>query len=197
MSLIARPDFFDDPATFTMDPLTNQRANSAPGGGSQQVVDRLNDRWSANLTLPARTHDDAAEVEAFRASMRGMTNWVDLYHLVRPEPRGTLRGTPTAQAAAKGAGVITINTTPGATLLAGDMVGVSGLLLQAQQKTVANGAGVLVLPIVNRLRFAIVGGAVVTWDRPSAPFRLIGGTPVQYVPGSTPEISFDFLEKIG
>jgi hypothetical protein len=197
MTTIARPDFFEDPTNFSLDLATNQRMFASPEGGSEQVIDRMNDRWKVAVTLSARTHEEAAEMEAFLASMRGMTNWVYLFHLARPEPQGSMRGTPTAAAAAAGAGALTITTTAGATMRAGDMLGVGGLLLQAAENATANGAGVMVLPIVNRLRVGIAGGAAVTWDRPTAPFRRIGGTPVQYVPGWSPEISFDFVEAIG
>lgn len=70
----------------------NQLANAAPGGGTEQVVDLLNDRWVFDLTLPPENFEDAAAVEAFLNSFRGMANTVDAWPFHRPEPRGTLRG---------------------------------------------------------------------------------------------------------
>lgn len=197
MSAIAFPDFLEDPSEFSMSLAVNQRSFASPEGGSEQVIDRLNDRWVASAVLVPRTHDDAAEVEAWIASMRGMANTVALYHLVRPWPRGTMRGAPTAQAASIAMRSIVINTTAGATLLAGDMVGVAGLLLQVASNAIANGAGTMVVPIVNALRKPVAAGSPVAWDRPSAPFRFASKPAVQYLPGYAAEISMDFVEAIG
>lgn len=197
MSEIAFPEFFEDPSEFSLRAMVNQLANASPYGGSEQVVDKRNERWLATVTVSPRTHDEAADLEAWVASMRGMTNWVQLYHLQRPEPRGTMRGAPTVQATAAGLGSLRINTTAGATLLAGDMIGISGLLLQVQQRCVADGTGLLIVPIVNRLRKALAGGAPVVWSRPTALFRFRAvPEPVSYAPGYTPEATFDFMEYV-
>jgi len=195
MSLIALPVGFR-PNLFVLREQVAQRAFMSPDGGSEQVIDRLNDRWLLSLTLPNRTHADAAVIEAFIASLRGMVNTVALYHYVRKVPRGSMRGAPTAQAAAAGAQAMVLNTTAGATLKAGDMIGVSGLLLMVAADAAANGAGVMPVQIVNCLRVAVGGGAPVTWDRPTAPFRLVSPTAVQYIPGHSPEASFDFVEAV-
>lgn len=196
MSLIALPVDFC-PSSFTLRQQTNQRAFGSPFGGSEQVIDLLNDRWLASMTLPNRLHADAARVEAFIAALRGMVNTVALYHWARKQPRGTMRGTPTAQATAAGSNALLVNTTPGATLLAGDMIGISGLLLQASLDTSANGAGVMVVSLVNHMRTAIAAGTPVLWDRPTAPFRLASPSAVQYIPGYAPEVSLDFVEAVG
>lgn len=196
MSTIALPPGFDDPADFVLEQYVNQRSNAAPLGGSEQVVDLLNDRWVATVTSSPRTSDEAAAYEAFIGSMRGLSNTVDLYHLVRPIPRGTLRGAPVADAAAQGAGQIVVWEAPGFTLLAGDMIGVGGLLLMVATDCVANGAGRADVPLVNRLRKPLANGAAVTWDRPKAPFRLASRSSVRYVPGWAEGVSFDLVEAI-
>ena len=195
MSLIALPTGFC-PNMFSLRLQTTQRAFASPFGGSEQVIDMLNDRWLISLSLPNRKFADAAVIEAFIASLRGMTNTVALYHWVRKVPRGTMRGTPTVAAASAGAGSLAITTTAGATLLAGDMIGVGGLLLQVATDATADGAGAMALPIVNRLRTAVAGGAAVVWDKPTAPFRLASPSAIQYIPGYAPEVSFDFVEAI-
>lgn len=126
-----------------------------------------------------------------------MTNTVALYHYVRRVPRGSMRGAPTAQAAAAGAQALVLNTTAGATLKAGDMIGVAGLLLMVATDATANGAGVMLVQIVNCLRVAVGGGSPVTWDKPTAPFRLVSPSAIQYIPGHSPEASFDFVEAVG
>lgn len=158
----------------------------------------LNDRWLVSLSLPARRFADAAAVEAFIAAMRGMTNTVALYHWVRKVPRGTMRGAPVvALPIFAGDDGFWADTTAGATLLAGDMVGVAGMLFQVRQDTVADGAGRIAIGIVNRSRKAVSVGAAVTWDRPAAPFRLVSPSAVQYIPGHAPEVAFEFVEAIG
>jgi hypothetical protein len=184
------------PDTFSLRLQTTQRVNSSPFGGSEQVVDMLNDRWVISLSLPNRTRDQAAAIEAFIAALRGMTDTASLYHFGRKVPRGTMRGTPTSQAAGQGSGSLLINSVVGATLLAGDMIGVGGLLLQVATDCTANGSGVITAPLVNRLRKAISASAAVTWDMPTAPFRLASTSGVMHVPGYAQSISLDFIEAI-
>ena len=200
MSLIALPDGFC-PNSFGLRMQTNQRAFASPFGGSEQVIDLLNDRWLISMSLPNRLHADAARVESFIASLRGMTNTVNLYHWVRKIPRGTLRGAPVTyfSPAAQGDSQIIIRTVPnleGITLLAGDMIGVDGLLLQVAQDCVSVSDGGILVPLVNKLRRAITVGVPVTWDRPTAPFRLSSPSSVQYIPGYAPEVSLDFVEAV-
>jgi hypothetical protein len=144
------------PQNFAAQMRVNQRAHASPFGGSEQVVDMLNDRWAVTMDLPPCTQADAGKREAFFNALRGQVNHTELYHFGRPTPRGTLAS---AQGlivdAPQGAASVTIATTPGATLLAGDMIGVDGLLLQCAADCVADGSGVLVVPLVNRLRRAI------------------------------------------
>jgi hypothetical protein len=79
-----------------------------------------------------------------------------------------------------------------APLKAGDMLGISGLLLQvASDVTVGSGTSV---PIVNRLRTAVSG--TVTLTKPTATFRLVGSPAVQYVPGMSDAVSLDFAEVV-
>ncbi|MCR8961139.1 hypothetical protein M0765_026445 [Variovorax sp. S2] len=197
MSLISLPFGFC-PSAFTLRMQTNQRAFGSPFGGSEQVIDLLNDRWLISLTLPNRLHADAARVEAFIASLRGMTNTVNLYHWVRKIPRGTLRGTPTVIATTPaGNPFLHVQAVAGQTVLAGDMLGVGGLLLQVKDDATADGSGFLVVNIANRLRRQIAAGTAVIWDRPTAPFRLSSPSAVQYIPGYAPEVSMDFVEDIG
>jgi hypothetical protein len=199
MSLIALPAGFC-PNAFTLRQQTNQRAFGSPFGGSEQVIDMLNDRWLISLTLPNRKFADAAAVEAFIASLRGMTNTVALYHWVRKVPRGTMRGAPvvaTGLPLFAGDSNINVSTTAGATLLAGDMIGCGGQLFQVQSDVAADGSGNMNVLVVNRSRVSVAAGGLIVWDRPAAPFRLASPSAVQYIPGYAPEVSFDFVEAIG
>lgn len=195
MTVIALPNTFR-PESFSMRMETNERAFASPYGGSEQVLDMGNDRWMISLTLPRGPQEHAARNEAFLNALRGQTNTCNLWHMRQRAPLGTMRGAPTAQAASSGAQQLSINTTAGATLLMGDMIGVNSLLLQAAEDTTANGSGVLVLKIANRLRVNIPAGAAVTWDRPTAPFRKVSKASVQYFPGYAESVPIDFVEAI-
>lgn len=176
---------------------TNQRSHSSPFNGSEQVVDQLNDRWTASVTFPPAKLKKAGPLEAFLASMRGQTNTVGIWHFARPLPLGTLRGAPTlASPALQGAGVVVVQSSSGATLLAGDLIGISGLLLMAQTDAVANGAGVMTVPIVNRLRLALSSGAAVAWQRPLVQCTLVSTSGQQYTPGIAQPVQCDFVERI-
>lgn len=195
MTVIALPPAFR-PESFSLEMVVTQRSFASPFGGSRQVVDLLNDRWLANITLPRGSHEDIAVREAFVGSMCGMTNTCMLWHMARRQPRGTMRGAPTAQAAVIGAAALTINTTAGATLRMGDMIGVDGLLLQVAADATANGSGVMAISIINRLRKAIGAGAAVVWDKPTAEFQLVASVSFQYFFGYGEGASLDFVEVI-
>lgn len=178
------------PKTASLRLQTVQRVHASPFGGSEQTVDLLNDRWMLSLTLTQRAGFDwGAKAEAFIAALRGQTNTVALWHFARPTVRGTL-ASATCSTVAQGADAVVL--TGSGTLKAGDMLGISGLLLQvASDVTVGSGTSV---PIVNRLRTAVSGA--VTLTRPTATFRLVGSPAVQYVPGMSDAVSLDFAEVV-
>lgn len=179
------------PAQVSLRLSTVQRVFAAPFGGSEQAVDLLNDRWMLSLVLPARAgFDKAAQIEAFIAAMRGQTNDVALWHFARPTVRGTL-ASATASAASQGASAVTLSGT--GTLKAGDMLGISGLLLQVAADVSISGSGSVTL--VNRLRTAVSGA--VTFTKPTALFRFASpDVGVSYVPGRSEPVALDFVEKV-
>lgn len=61
---------------------------------------------------------------------------------------------------------------PAVTLLQGDMLGVSGHLLQVAADATATEAGTMSVSTVNRARGSISSGTTVAWDRPTATFIL-------------------------
>lgn len=197
MSLITLPAAFR-PRSCQLNLSTNQRVNAAPFGGSEQAIDLLNDRWLLTCELPADRLDAAAWREAFIGSLRGQVNTVNLWHFTRPVPAGTGRGTLTLAAnAAQGAASIMVTGCYPATgtLLAGDMLGLGGLLLMVAADCTAV-AGNLTVPLANRLRSAQTAGAAVSWSKPTAPFRLLSTSGVLYEPGVANPTSFDFGEAV-
>lgn len=195
MSLIALPSSLC-PSSFSMVLQSMQRSFASPYGGSEQVVDMLNDRWLISLTLP-NLFEEAPAVEAFINALRGMVNTVALFHWARQKPRGSMRGAPKANGVLAGADSILIFTTPGATLRAGDMFGAGGLLFQVAEDCVADGTGNLLTPVVNRVRRDLAALTPVVWDKPTVPFRLVSVPPgVNHVPGFATPVSLDFAEAV-
>lgn len=157
MSLITLPVKFV-PRNCALRLSVNQLAHAAPYGGSEQVIDLLNDRWMLSCELSENIRADAGWREGFVGALRGKVNTVALYHFSRKVPLGTLRGTPVVLSAAlQGAASLSLAGTPGATLAAGDMLGASGLLLMVAADCTADATGVITVPLVNRLRKAIAG----------------------------------------
>ena len=197
MSLIPLPAKFK-PRTCLPRMSVNQRVQASNFGGSEQVVDLLNDRWILSCELPPRLMDEGAWIEAFIGRMRGQTNTTSVYHFARPQPRGTVRGTLTLNAsAAQGASTIVLTgcSPSSGTLLEGDMLGVSGLLLMVATDCTASG-GIISVPITNALRKALTAGAAVTWDKPTMEARLLDTSYVGYEPAIAQGVTFDFGEKI-
>jgi hypothetical protein len=192
MSIITLPTALR-PRTCLFTPSTNQRISASPFGGSEQAVDMLNDRWLVTLQTTDLDPASATALEVFIAALRGQTNTVALHHFARPYAAGTIAGAKTLSAsAAQGAASVSITAT--GTLLAGDMIGIDGLLLMVEQDCTASG-GVITAPLVNRLRRGLSSGAVVTTSRPTATFRLLATNGVQHMPGRwAAPVSFDFGE---
>jgi hypothetical protein len=194
MSLVTFP-FLGALTDFSLSSAPNQRAFASPFGGSEQVVDLLNDRWGLSLGLPPSQGVDSGRYESFIEAMRGQANHTELYHFGRPTPLGTLSGTPIAQGAPQGSASLEIHATAGQTLLAGDMIGVAGLLLRVAADCTSS-AGAITVPLANRLHRAVTVGAAVTWDRPTAPFRMVGGPRIRYVAGYAEGVTLDFVEMV-
>lgn len=196
MTILTLPAAFV-PSTCSLTMSVRQSVSASQFGGSEEAIDLLNDRWLLSCDLPARALRKAGWLEAFIGSFRGQVNLVPLWHFARPQPMGTYRGTLTlAASAAQGAGVIVIQGgTAFGTLKAGDMLGVGGLLLMVQSDCTANESGVITVPVTNRLRAAQGSGAAVTWDKPTALFRLLDNSGVAFIPGFATPSSFDFGEK--
>lgn len=162
MSLITYPVATDPraflPRSVSLSQDVNARSFASPFGGSEQAVDMLNDRWRLSMELPPCSQPEAAKREAFINALRGQVNHTELYHFGRPYPQGTLASCQgLVYDAPQGGDSITIATTAGATLLAGDMLGVDGLLLQCRADCTADANGLLVVPLANRLRRAVPG----------------------------------------
>ena len=198
MSTITLPTAFK-PRTCRLEMQTSQRVNASPFGGSEQAVDLLNDRWLLSCDMaPSTLHANGAWAEAFKGNLRGQTNVVALWHFTRPAPRGTARGTIlTSAIVAQGARSIPIDgiSPSTGTLLAGDMIGIGSQLFMVAADVTAV-AGAATVSVVNPVRTALANNATVTWDKPTALFRLLSGGDVSYSPRMMEIDAYQFGEAI-
>lgn len=175
------------PRRFRLYVEPNERYFRGFYSGQGQSIDLLGERWQCELELP-QSIDDAtgAAREAFFDRLQGRANSITLTNIKRPVPRGTLRGAATFQASASQlASVILIQTTAGATLLAGDGIGFAGQVSRVMADATANGSGVMSVEILPRLRTAVAVGAAINWNAPTVDMKLKagGGVPIDWTPG--------------
>lgn len=163
-----------EPEEFTVGVRTPKSQFVAAYTAQVQSISHLADRYVVQLTLPAAYEPEAGAREAFFTQLLSAGDWVRLWHMQRPQPRGSLRGSPTAAATAAGARSVVITATPGATLLPGDMLGAPNQLMQcAYPGAVAGPDGVLTMPLVLPLRRALVVNTGLQWNRPTGTFQLL------------------------
>lgn len=146
-------------------------------------------RWKVSMILPAKSFNDRSvrkEVEGFLDRLNGKEHRVALWHLGRKgidgeygHPAGTINQTG-----------VTVHTTVGqfsstialagcganAVLKAGDMFSVNGQLLMNPEDATADGAGVIELPLIARLRIEAGATTPVVLKRPTATFILDDNT---------------------
>jgi len=153
-----------------VDPL--QRSNSSPLSGYTQTVSMPGAKWGWTLEFGAQSSELRQEVEAFLLRLSGMEHRIALWDLKRPRPRGTcaLSGVTLAAAASAFATTLQLaNCGAGATLLAGDWIGLaSGQLVRVVANATANGAGVMSVDVRHMLRLAVASGSPVVLDKPTA-----------------------------
>jgi hypothetical protein len=151
-------------------------------------MDMLGERFIQSVRLGVMRGAVASGArQAFFNRLRG-ANFVTVHALARPQPMGTQRATPTLSAnVAQGASSLPLaSVTNGATLLAGDMLGVSGQLFQVAADVTFSGTTGTV-STTNRARAALSSGASVTWDKPTADWRVANLVEVLLGPGMIAE----------
>lgn len=140
----------------------------SPFTSATESVEFPGARWALSLTLPPCKPANGGQAEAFFGRLAGGVERVRLGHFLRPVPRGSMRGAPTlAEAAVRGQDFLKLATA--GTLAAGDFFKVGGQLFRVFQDC-APLAGVLTVPLVQRVRGSLANGAAVEWDRPTALF---------------------------
>jgi hypothetical protein len=142
----------------------------SPMAGSIESVEFPGQFWTCSVTLPEFTLSEGGQAEAFFSRLAGGSDRVRVPYWRRLIPRGTLRGTPTLSLAAA-RGDLTLSIVANGGLLSGDMVGVAGQLFQCFSDCTPS-AGILVVPLVNRVRSVLAAGSPVTWFQPTCTMLL-------------------------
>jgi hypothetical protein len=145
----------------------------SPITGVVDGVDLLAWHWRVQLQMSRLLAADAGEFEALLNWLAGGVNTLELWHFNRPQPVGTMRGTPVlAATAAQFAGQLQVQAVAGATLMGGDLLGVGGYLVQVLQACTADASGLISVPLVARLPADVAVGTAVLWDRPTVKLRM-------------------------
>ncbi len=189
------------PSRFEMRIVPNVLTFTSQYNKSQQVIDMLGERWRIIMDLP----DDNSSLlgaarEAFFDRLKGPLNYISIGHQVRRVPQGTMRGSPTVSSAIAQLGnIANIQTTAGATLLAGDHLqfGSSGQLVRIMADATANGSGIISVEFSPRARVAVTVSTAVVWNYPTGTFRLVAdGVPVSWQPGMFSGSSLELIEVV-
>ena len=150
--------------------------------GSIQTSGTPGKRWKVSMNLPPASYkvrSSRMEIEGFLDRLNGKEHRVSLWHMGRKGiggygyPVGNINqsGVTVGANAAQFASTLTLaGCGANAVLAAGDFFSVGGHLIMNPATVQANGAGVMVLPVITRLRAAQSAGQPVTLARPTATF---------------------------
>lgn len=169
----------------------NTRTHVGPYTRTRQVIDLLGERWRGVVQLaPTNSLIYGAAREAFFDRLKGEVHTIGLYHVKRPYPLGSARGTTTTTAAA----AQLANTVPiggSGTLKAGDQFTIGGQFVRAMADCTLPAT----VEFQPRLRVAMGSGTAVNFDKPLVNVSLASdGVPVSYVPGLVEGGQFEFIE---
>ena len=184
---------------FEMRVMPNTRVFTGSYTPNVQAVDMLGARWYVRLSLvPAMTDAEAAAREAFFDRLVGQANSVNLWHLRRSAPLGTLTAATTSGTTAQFSNTIALSGATGATLLPGDQFRLYGMLHRVMAPvTFASGAATV--EVQPRTRQAVPSGQTVALAAPVAAFILKPGTdnvPTTWAPGMADGAEVEFIEAL-
>jgi hypothetical protein len=185
---------------FEMRVQPNLRGFASPFSNDYQAVNLLGEKLVAVVALPSTgSVTEGQQREAFFDRLQGQVHRIAIGNLRRPLPLGTMRGTPTLSATvAQLANTATIQTTAGATLLAGDMFNFGGAqLVRVMADATANGSGLMTVEFAPRARQSYPASTAIQWSAPTGTFMLKPGTdnvPTVWTPDGVEGCSFELIE---
>jgi hypothetical protein len=174
--------------------------------GATQTTGTPGKRWQVGMNLPASSYTDRlvrADVEGFLDRLGGREHRVRLWHMGRKGvngygyPQGTINQTGVTSVAANqfATSISMENCGAYTTLEAGDFFSVNGQLIMNPAKATASAGGIIVLPLITRLRASMVTGQPVTVVRPTATFVLSSNSWTSgYALGANQSMGVDFIE---
>lgn len=142
----------------------------SPMAGSVESIEFPGQFWRCSITLPERSIANGGAASAFFERIAGGAERVLVPYWPRLLPSGTMRASPTLSAPAV-RGELSLSISTSGSLLAGDMIGVGAQVFRVLADSFASG-GVLVVPLVNRVRGPIAAGQPVIWNSPTGLFLM-------------------------
>jgi hypothetical protein len=164
----------DAPGSVSLSLVADVQQLESPLDKTVQTVAKPGARWKASFSYNNLQEADASLMQAFLIKLRGRFNTFPFYPFEQPEPIGTQRGSPVVDGAhAAGATEIDLrDVTNGATLLAGDFIGLgSQLCMVAEDVTFSGTTGTVEITIP--MRKALADGVALVWDRPTVEMRYV------------------------
>lgn len=143
--------------------------------------------------LPAGTLRDGTVTAGWVNNASAAATWLNASSVVAAWSGGA----PALRSAIAQLGNIAIiQAVPGATLRAGDQLGLGGLLVRTMADAGPAGSdGLLAIEFAPRSRDVIPAYTAVVWNYPTAIFRLVSsGVPVQWRSGQSDSLSFEAVE---
>lgn len=157
------------PTKFGMQVVGNVWINQSPMNKATTRVEVPGSLWVMRAEFPPMGREEFRPIRAFFNRFRGQANTLRVWDLAHEAPYGTLRGAPTlASSAVEFANAIVVTGTAGATLIAGDLLGVTLAtgFVQLVEVVGVSGTGTINVDINPPLRRAASAGAAIVWDKP-------------------------------
>ncbi|MDT7836451.1 hypothetical protein [Aquabacterium sp. OR-4] len=216
----------ETPSAFELRLRANTVMFASPYSTDTQTLDLQGERWVGMFSLPpAITQRQVRQREAFFDRFKGTSHQVEIWHFAAPQPLGTIGatapvswtgapgtvawtdgsggpvawtdGTPVVVAAvAQFANTALLQVLPGATVLAGDMLGLAGQTVRVMADATADSAGRVTVEFQPRARRSWAAYSPVVTDRPRITVMLKdGGVPTTWQPGRVADgCSVEFVE---
>lgn len=164
------------PSGMTFGLRTNALDFASPLTGVVQSVAMPGARWIATLQWAALRRTDADLLQALMVQMRGRTNRLVMWNVVRPTVRGVGGGSPLVNGAGQTGSTINIDGLPVNTngiYIAGDFLGIGSELKMVTATVNSNGSGQAAVSFEPPLRAAPADNSAIVTTQPTAKFMLM------------------------
>lgn len=191
------------PNQMTLALRSNVLIRNSTMNGEIQTSQIPGTRWVMGLTLPPNISQLVqSKIEALITSAEGQAHRFAIPHLNRRVPNGTMRGNPVSLGAIRGARSMVISSTTNATLLPGDMLGVTtsmgAQLIMVTGSYTTPGTGSIMITFAGPLRGAVAIGSGVIWNAPTAIFISTStDIAVSHAVDGNPGVRLELMEVFG